>query len=384
MSSADSSSSTSTSSAPLPISPPSGPPSGPQTREEKTREQLQVCWHLFGFGDDPFQIERGRDGQAPWLGPRMEHSPFRDVLFVSIHVTGSFVSGKDPALVGVSILDTRHLQSYMDSGDTASPNIITSHLLQTEHMDGIPFGTVELVEEKFIGEYLQKLVGTRHWILVSYMGGLKDLACAEQIDIPPAYHLELASIIRFALPPHRYSLLKYFDVLKLHPAQWAQPQSEHPGPRPDILFCLEAVANAWGPPEMVQPCLKFVPEPEDAPEPEDDPNPNPNPNPRLRPKPKRRSQRRISKMRREKEWRKANTAKAKAEALADAEADDEAEADGSTIVETDEEAEGSTLAKAIPKVPKPLYSSSSGEARSSSADWPGPFFRAPPRSPKGE
>ncbi|KAI1272680.1 hypothetical protein F5Y07DRAFT_287207 [Xylaria sp. FL0933] len=222
--SSDSSSSTSTSSSsPLiifPIGHPSGPPRGPQTSEEKTQEQLQVCWHLFGFGEDPFRIDRGRDGQAPWLGPRLQYSVFRDVLLVSIHVTGSFVSGKDPALVGVSILDLRHLQSYMDSGDTASPNIITSHLLQTEHFDGISYGNTELVAEKFIGEYLQNLVGTRHWILVSYMGGLKDLACAEQIDIPPTYHLELASLIRFALPPHRYSLLHYFDVLKLHPAQW--------------------------------------------------------------------------------------------------------------------------------------------------------------------
>ncbi|KAI0803835.1 hypothetical protein GGR55DRAFT_376900 [Xylaria sp. FL0064] len=234
-------------------SPPSvGPPSGPQTREAKTQEQLQVCRHLFGFGEDPFRIDRGREGQAPWLGPRLRHSSLRDVLLVSIHVTGSYVSGKDPALVGVSILDLRHLQSYMDSAETASPNIITSHQLQTEHMNGItprganlPSSNIELVEEKLIGERLQQLVGTRHYILVSYMGGSKDLACAEQIGIPPAYRLELESIIRFALPPHRYSLHKHFDFLKLNPARWVNMRIAGSYARFVLHVLLMTVVKDW-------------------------------------------------------------------------------------------------------------------------------------------
>ncbi|KAI0425886.1 hypothetical protein F5Y09DRAFT_351846 [Xylaria sp. FL1042] len=234
----------------------------------KMEENLKVCRHLFGLGDDPLPVTRGRQGgRGRWLGPWVYKSHFRDVLLVSIHISGCLGCDTNPLLLGVSILDPRHLQSYIDSKGTATPDIITSHQFQlVKNADGKPkvftfsFGDTVVVEEKSIATYLDELLGPRHYVLVSYNGGAVKLVLPEhQYFLPrtldilnltwrPRGQMRLAgNYARLVLHALLMTLVKDWNCRK------DVPKTKPPRHTRRILSSLKAVAKAWEAPELDEP-----------------------------------------------------------------------------------------------------------------------------------
>ncbi|KAI2463145.1 hypothetical protein F4781DRAFT_417508 [Annulohypoxylon bovei var. microspora] len=188
------------------------------------REELLVFRHLLGLGENLTQIR---------LGPPLSNSLLRDILFVSIDVDGltDFKSAENsPCLVGISILDARHLQSYMNtisaSAKTRSPlrnaeDLIKSHQLQVGQSDYLSqrcskflFDETRQIKIENVKTYLQRLIKNRFFVLVRCGGEAADWGL--HLDVRPLYHLDILKVVQFPLQTYyRYSLAKLLDALKL-------------------------------------------------------------------------------------------------------------------------------------------------------------------------
>ncbi|KAI0206889.1 hypothetical protein F4808DRAFT_405689 [Astrocystis sublimbata] len=252
------------------------------------RDELVLCRHLFGPNRNPFNPQ----GQ---LGPALRNTPFRDVLLVSVHITGRADPQKGSGhAVGISVLDLRHLQSYIAAKNKASPHsknktsphIIRSHQLQvskstriTDRAARFLFGNTERVDDKAcVKSQFQKVIGNRSFVLVTY-GGKREWEYVGQLGIRPLYHLDVLKVIQAPLQTsYRYSLAKLLTVLKLpwqdihvagndarftlHAlllavvADWSRTPKSTPNQRERAtLSSLKAVAKEWHLPEQEQPCL---------------------------------------------------------------------------------------------------------------------------------
>lgn len=242
-----------------------------------------ACQHLFGLGEDPFHA-RGQLGSPLWK------SSFRDVLLVSVHII-SQTSREDgdykPILVGISTLDLRDLQSYVDSVEQELPDIIKSHQLEVGNQTKIKtetgrflFGDPQLVEEARLGSQLRELVGNRQIVLVTY-GGKPECKYVEQIGVHPLYHLDVLKLVQFPLRiASEWSLSRVLDTLKL-PWQdmdapgnyarftlhallmmvvkdWGHRSTARPSlPIQTILWSLRTIAKAWPAPKQEQTALAY-------------------------------------------------------------------------------------------------------------------------------
>lgn len=282
------------------------------------REELLVFRHLLGLGENPFQAQ---------LGPALEDCSFKDVLFVSIDVGGIGAldaTSNRPYLVGISILDTRLLQSYVTTSlgvtDTRSEhvnaqNLIKSYQLQVGQSDYLDsqsrrfvFGLTTQIEGKNVQSYFQRLVQDRSFVVLTHGGDYGGAECryVDRLHLGkrPLCHLDVLKVVQYPLQTYYlYSLAKLLDALKLpwrdlhvagNDARFAlhallmtavrdwnfrddRPKSKPTPYTRAVLSSLKAIATAWDIPgpdwSLGQPALSSLfedhpPKEQEKPEPE--------------------------------------------------------------------------------------------------------------------
>ncbi|KAI0404449.1 hypothetical protein F4802DRAFT_229253 [Xylaria palmicola] len=115
---------------------------------EPSCEELRMCRHLFGLGEDPFPDHDD-------LGVMLPHSSLRDVLLVSVHISSY-------AYRAAKFL----------------------------------FGDTQRVSEAAVKTQFKKLIGGRSYIPITFEGGPNE-AYVRRLGIRPLYHLEMYNVIQF-------------------------------------------------------------------------------------------------------------------------------------------------------------------------------------------
>lgn len=246
----------------------------------------------MGLGEEnPTQIN---------FGSSLRKSLLKDVLYVAIDIDGTrnfSCVHTGHYLLGISILDARHLQSYLGYPKAIRAKVkhpgdlIESHLIQvgqSSHLnyqsDRFLFGNAQLLQAQDVKAYLQKLIGRRHCVLVTYGGESSDCKFIEQLhlDTRPLYHIDVLKAAQYPLRAYyRYSLAKLLDALNLpwlnlHVAgndarftlhamlmlavrDWNLRNETTPAPVVrKTLSCLKGIAKAWKLPEQDQVSLAFL------------------------------------------------------------------------------------------------------------------------------
>lgn len=260
------------------------------------REELLVFRHLLGLGENPSQI---------LLGPPLSNSSLKDILFVSIDVDGprDFKCAENsPCLIGISILDTRHLRSYMAIPVAAktrsalgnAENLIKSHQLQVGQSNHLSyrssrflFGETRQIKAENVKKYLKRLIKDRFFVLVTYGGGAADCVYLERLrlGVRLLYHLDVLKVAQFPLQTYyRYSLATTLDALKLswqdlhivgNDAQFTlhallmtavrdwNYRDDNPKSKPTLstrvtLSSIKTIAKSWRISDQDQPSLSFL------------------------------------------------------------------------------------------------------------------------------
>lgn len=261
------------------------------------RKELLVFRHLLGLGENPLSTQ---------LGPLLRGSSMKDILFVAIDVDGTSdfkCASNGPCLVGISILDTRNLQAYITTTSAAAgtgtavanaQDLIKSHQLlvgQSDHLSyrtgRFLFGETREVKADNVKTYLQRLIGKRFFVFVTYGGDTTECVYLEQLqlDVRPLYRLDVLKVVQFPLQTYyRYSLAKLLDALQLpwqdlhiagNDARFAlhallmtavrdwnyrddKPKSKPTPYTQATLSSIKTIAKAWRAPDQDQLSISFL------------------------------------------------------------------------------------------------------------------------------
>ncbi|KAI1307477.1 hypothetical protein F5Y03DRAFT_405570 [Xylaria venustula] len=163
-------------------------------------EELLVCRHLFGLGPSPLSDR--------WLGSQIHNCHLRDVLLVSVYVTGTGTSGiselKEGYQVGISTLDLR------DFDARGTTNVIKSYQLQVwnrpdgkyirhaYHPRDFQFGNTNLLDQRYVKTTLRKIISGRPYVVVSY-NSTTDFEYMEHFNFEAQllYNLEMSKVIQY-------------------------------------------------------------------------------------------------------------------------------------------------------------------------------------------
>ncbi|KAI1776618.1 hypothetical protein F4818DRAFT_354747 [Hypoxylon cercidicola] len=250
------------------------------------RQELRVLRHLLGLEKIPTPINFGKS---------LQKSLLKDVLYVAIDIDGTHNFNcvhTGQYLLGISILDARHLQWYSagalrpteanNPGVKYTQDTIRSHLIQVGQSDHLSyqssrflFGHTQRLQAQDVKAYVQKLIRRRQYVLVTYGGESTDCKFVEQLrlDTRPLYHIDVLKAAQYPLQTHyRYSLAKLLDALHLpqlhlHVAgndarftlhallmlavrDWNLRNETTPAPAVrEVLSRLKGIATAWRLPE---------------------------------------------------------------------------------------------------------------------------------------